>query len=187
MRSIKNKVNIVDIECTCWDINGQPINEISEIIEIGITVVDNIKLEILSTESILVKPEKSKVSEFCTSLTTITQKDVESGISFNDACKLLKTKYKSKDRTWISWGDYDRKMFEKMSKEYTIQYPFGPRHINLKNCFSIFNGNILDKELDLLSMSQFTQIPLTGILHRGDSDSFNIAKFYIHFLNKYRS
>ena len=186
MRSIKNKINIVDIESTCWDINAQPINEISEIIEIGITVVDNIKLEILSTDSILIKPKKSKVSEFCRSLTTITQEDVDNGLTFEEACNILKTKYKSKDRTWVSWGDYDRKMFEKMSKEYLTQYPFGPRHLNLKNCFSIFNGHLLDKELDLISMSQFTQIPLSGTLHRANSDSFNIAKFYIDFIKKYR-
>ena len=57
----------------------------------------------------MVKPERSRVSEFCTKLTTLTQKDVDKGMPFSEACDVLKKVYSSKNRVWASYGAYDLK------------------------------------------------------------------------------
>jgi inhibitor of KinA sporulation pathway (predicted exonuclease) len=143
---------VVDVESSCWD-KDQPKNEISEIIEIGIAVVNIDKLEITNNSTIIVKPQRSKISKFCTDLTTLTQDQVDQGITFQEATNLLLTEYNSKNRIFVSWGDYDRKMFENNSRDYNVKYPFGPRHLNLKNLFALANG--LEKEVGMLFLKTF--------------------------------
>src|SRR6478672_4391651 len=100
-----------------------------EIIEIGICLLTRDNPEnawkIKTTESIIVKPRTSKVSQFCTSLTTLTQADVDKGISLFDACRHLEGEYDSPHIPWCSWGDFDREQFKKECKGY-VRYPFGP-------------------------------------------------------------
>jgi inhibitor of KinA sporulation pathway (predicted exonuclease) len=47
----------------------------------------------------LVKPERSTVSEFCTELTTLTQEQVDQGMSFAEACERLQKRYLSNQGT----------------------------------------------------------------------------------------
>ena len=49
--------------------------------------------------------------------------------SLGDAAKILKNDYLSKDRLWASWGDYDRRQFERVCKDQDVGYPFGPSHL----------------------------------------------------------
>lgn len=170
---------VVDVESTCWEKDSdRGPDEVSEIIEIGVTLINLSTLDIESTESILVKPINSSVSEFCTSLTTLTQSQVDEGITFQVACNLLRSKYVADQRTWGSWGDYDRNMFEKQCANLGIRYPFGIRHINLKNQFAVLRG--LSKELGMDRALQSIGMELEGTHHRGSDDSKNIAKLFIN-------
>lgn len=181
-----NIVNILDLEASCWQTNKeQPKNEISEIIEIGITEVDTKNLKTLKSESILVKPMSSKISKFCTELTTLTQEQVDGGLILSKACDKLKLRFKSDNRIWISWGDYDRKQFEKNCRDYDIRYPFGPRHLNLRNCFTLLYG--LGEEPSMEDALKHINLPLVGTEHRGVDDSRNIAAIFIHILNRFRT
>jgi inhibitor of KinA sporulation pathway (predicted exonuclease) len=179
-------VNVIDVESTCWEPpEYQPRDQISEIIEVGIAVVDLKNLVITENEGILIKPQNSKLSKFCTKLTTLTQEQVDKGIFIQEAYELLKNKYGSKNRTFISWGDYDRSMFERNSRDYGIKYPFGPRHHNLKNAFTLLYG--LDRELGVDKALEYLGMELEGTHHRGVDDSRNIAKILIHNLKRFRS
>ena len=185
MRNIDSNILVVDVEATAWKyIEDKPENEFQEIIEIGIVVVDSINLVIKEKESIIVKPQSSKVSDFCEKLTSLTQKDVDSGMLLSDAVNIIKNKYKSKNRTFLSWGDFDRKIFQKNCIDYNIEYPFGPRHINFKNTFSIFEG--LNKEFGLSEAMIYDGCEFEGIQHRALFDAFNTAKFFIKTLKLYR-
>ena len=81
-------VLVIDIEATCWDIGQQPKGEVSDVIEIGVCPVEVGTLTRLEKRSILIRPERSTVSPFCTQLTTLTQEQVDAGVTFADACKL---------------------------------------------------------------------------------------------------
>lgn len=184
-KKMDRKVLVIDVESTCWDAPEiQPANEISEIIEIGVAVVDIDTLTIEENEGILVRPQRSKLSKFCTKLTTLTQKMVDEGFTFQKATEILRQKYNSQNRTFVSWGDYDRKMFERNSEDYGVKYPFGPRHMNLKNSFANLNG--LDREYGLDTALNFLNMKLDGTHHRGVDDARNIAKIFIHTMNTYR-
>lgn len=185
-RKMNRRVNVIDVESTCWELpEVQPANEISEIIEIGIAVVNIDTLKVEKNESIMIKPQRSKLSKFCTKLTTITQNHVDDwGITFQKAMEKLKVDFDSENRTFVSWGDYDRKMFERNCKDYNVYYPFGPRHMNLKNSFALFNK--LDKEVGLDAALDHLGMKMKGTHHRGVDDAQNIADIFIAISNLYR-
>lgn len=184
-RVLDPKVLVIDVESTCWEEPEKPgRDEISEIIEIGIAVVDSSKLEIVQNDTILVKPQRSRLSKFCTKLTTLTQEQVDRGITFQEACKKLQNDFHSGDRTFISWGDYDRKMFERNAHDYNIRYPFGPRHMNLKNTFTILHG--LDREPGMDTALDHLGLKLEGTHHRGIDDARNIGRILVQTLKTFR-
>lgn len=63
-----DRILVIDLEATCWE-GRQPKDQVSEIIEIGICVLDTQDGSISKNKGILIKPEKSSVSPFCTQLT----------------------------------------------------------------------------------------------------------------------
>ncbi|HEY9294875.1 MAG TPA: 3'-5' exonuclease [Phormidium sp.] len=167
-----DQIIVIDVEATCWEGTAPPGEE-NEIIEIGICPVDIASGCRLEKESILVKPARSCVSEFCTQLTTLTQAQVEQGVPFAEACLILKKKYLSQQRVWASYGDYDRNQFERQCRSYQIKYPFGPRHINVKTLFAIIHA--LPQELGMVEALEYLNLPLEGTHHRGGDDAWNIA------------
>jgi inhibitor of KinA sporulation pathway (predicted exonuclease) len=124
------------VESTCWA-EAPPAGQESEIVEIGVCILDVVTGVRRTGESILVAPERSTVSEFCTGLTTLTQGQVEGGGSFADACRVLRRACLTKDRVWASWGDYDRRQFERQCRSSGVGYPFGPGHLNVKTLFAV--------------------------------------------------
>lgn len=57
---------VVDVESTCWD-GDPPRGEENEIIEIGVCTLEVASGQRRDRRSILVRPERSRVSPFCTS------------------------------------------------------------------------------------------------------------------------
>lgn len=172
-----DKAIVVDVESTCWDQKTPNRLQKSEIIEIGICVIDLLTLSIESSEGVFVLPQNSTLSQFCTDMTTITQKMLdENGIALSEACSLLRDKYNTNNRLWISWGDYDRRQFDRQCKNpcYQAKYPFGPTHLNLKNLFAIELG--LSREIGMDEALKLLGIELEGTHHRGMDDAQNIAK-----------
>jgi inhibitor of KinA sporulation pathway (predicted exonuclease) len=174
-----DKINVIDIEATCWE-GAPPVGQENEIIEIGLCVLDVAMAQRLEKRSILVRPEHSRVSDFCTKLTTLTQAQVDSGVSFKEACAILKKEYEAKDRIWASFGDYDRRQFEKQCQAYKIGYPFGPRHLNVKSLFAMLHA--LPEEIGMAETLQALKLPLEGTHHRGDDDAWNIAAILSNIL-----
>jgi inhibitor of KinA sporulation pathway (predicted exonuclease) len=165
-------VNIVDVEATCWN-DQPPAGTVNEIIEVGLTVVDLKEGRRVSKHSILVRPRRSTVSEFCTELTSLTQAQVDRGVTFAEACKQLAVEFEAGSRCWASWGDYDRKQFERQCGATRTPYPFGRHHVNAKAVFTEAHG--LRKRPGMAAALEIAGLPLEGRHHRGDDDAWNIA------------
>ena len=172
MAKLLDKILVIDLESTCWE-GPPPAGQVSEIIEIGLVVVDVATLTRGEKRSILVKPVKSQVSEFCTRLTTLTAEHLKDAGTLADAAKILKKEYLSQERLWASGGDYDRRQFERVCKEFNVGYPFGISHLNVKTLFSVAHG--LDREIGLDMAYQRLGLTMEGTHHRGDDDAWNIA------------
>jgi inhibitor of KinA sporulation pathway (predicted exonuclease) len=183
-RRLLDLLLVIDVEATCWEGELPPGQE-NEIIEIGICTLDIATGERREKRSLLVKPERSQVSPFCTQLTTLTQEQVDQGISFVEACALLRDEYLSRERVWASYGDYDRAQFERQCRTRQIEYPFGSRHINVKTLFALAYG--LPREVGMARALEVAGIPLEGTHHRGDDDAWNIAALVNRWMLKVRA
>lgn len=180
-----DEINIVDLESTCWKTQNPPDGMVSEIIEIGICTLHLRDLSLSSKRSLMIRPVVSTVSPFCTELTTLTQADVDRGISLNEAFQILRKDYNSKERTWASYGAYDRKMVERDARAKALQYPFGDDHWNIKSLFARARG--MNREVGMSQALEILGIPLEGTHHRGADDSWNIGKIIQHMLRMYRT
>lgn len=179
-----DEIVVVDLECTCWDSNAgekPPPGEVQEIIEIGVATLNVKTRQRVQKEGIIVKPQYSRVSEFCTKLTTLTQKDVDAGIPLVDACRILQSKYNVREKVWASYGEFDRKHFKLECEAKGLEYPFGWNHINVKNMFALKYR--LQKELGMERALAHLKIPLEGTHHRGVDDAWNIALLMARILD----
>lgn len=172
MARLLDRILVVDLEATCWD-GPPPAGEMNEIIEIGLATLDLETLERGEKTSLIVRPERSRVSSFCTELTTLTQEQVDEGMSFAAACEELKTRFRSHQRTWASFGDYDRRQVERQCALFGVPYPFGATHLNVKNLLALGRG--LRREVGLDRAMKLVGLPLEGTHHRGHDDAWNIA------------
>jgi inhibitor of KinA sporulation pathway (predicted exonuclease) len=173
----RDKLLVVDIEATCWK-GDPPPGQQNEIIEIGVCLLDAHSGNLSDKRSILVRPECSIISDFCTELTTLTQKQVDSGMTFADACHLLEQDYDSRNRLWGSWGAYDRQIFAEQCKQFKIRYPFSKKHLNIKRMFA-------DKYQQRVGMAralELAELEFLGTHHRGADDAWNIARILQHLV-----
>ena len=175
---------VVDLEATCWD-GPPPAGEASEVIEVGVCPLELSTGRRLGKRSILVRPRRSRVSEFCTRLTTLTAEQVNAGITFTEACEILRREYQSRERVWASFGDYDRTMFQTQCAATGVPYPFGPRHLNVKTLFAIGRG--LPHEVGMGEALGLMGVPLEGTHHRGDDDAWNIAGILAGLVKKLKA
>lgn len=172
-----NMVNVVDLEATCWAKGEEHPGIPSEIIEIGITEVDMLAREVGKSRSILITPENSRVSEFCTDLTGHTQERLEAdGVDYGTALSILHQEFKFHQRTMVSWGDYDRtKMLrEAAEKDVSIKIV---RHLNLKTMFSVLCHPV--REVGMKKALRILNLKLAGRHHSGVDDSFNTARILL--------
>ncbi|MET8181692.1 3'-5' exonuclease [Streptomyces sp. NPDC005336] len=171
-KPLLDRVLVVDVEATCWD-GPAPDGMVSEIIEIGLCELEVATGQRSGRRSLMVEPERSTVSPFCTGLTTITPEQAADGIGFAEACEILRDEYGAGHRVWASWGEYDRAQFTRQCTATDTRYPFGTRHLNVKNLYSLMNS--LDRELGMAGALQHAGLPLEGTHHRGVDDAWNIA------------
>jgi inhibitor of KinA sporulation pathway (predicted exonuclease) len=184
MPKLLDQILVIDIESTCWHGQVPPPGQMSEIIEVGLCLVDVARLERTEKRSILIRPVRSQISEFCTRLTTLKPDDFRSAGTLADAVSILKREYRSLERLWASWGDYDRNQFLRVCKELTVPYPFGPRHLNIKTLFAVAHCDADESGLD--EACQRLDRPLEGTHHRGVDDAWNIAGILCELLARIR-
>jgi len=168
---------VIDLEATCWH-KSDPEKKDSEIIEIGLAIM-NSQNEIILQDGWFVKPLQNPIlSPFCIELTSISQDNINTASDLKTALNRMQETIESltgqslKDDIFVSWGNYDRKMFERECKLRGIKYPFGT-HVNLKAEY--LRKHRLNS-CGLMEALRRMKLPFEGTLHRGKDDAFNIAK-----------
>jgi inhibitor of KinA sporulation pathway (predicted exonuclease) len=181
---LADKLIILDIEATCDE--PRPTWR-SEVIEIGVCLLDRKTLVISDKRSLLIKPETSPVTEFCTSLTTITKEMLDrEGTTLAKAIEVLETEYLMKRRSWGSWGFYDNMTLNLECAAKHITFPGADKfYLNLKNILSVERGWSSDKGVGE-ALKAFN-LEFEGTQHRGHDDAENIARIYREHLRVIRS
>jgi len=178
----RDTVVIVDVESTCWENHQTPPGQISEIIEIGVCTLEIKSRTLGNKRGIFVIPTESTISDFCSQLTTITPQMLDKqGIDFDVACAILKNDYATQSRLWMSWGNYDRRLFQEQCARRNIDYPFSDKHCNLKNLFANFYG----RRMGMAQALKKIGLPLEGAHHRGADDAQNIGRILSFMLDEH--
>jgi len=170
---------VLDFEATCE--RNSPIHEI---IEFPSVVVDTTTQQVVDRFECFVKPMRDpQVSAFCHKLTTITQVQVDSGISLQEALKRHQTflaPYQS-DSILVTCGDWDLKtMLPSDVRLNNLQIPnYYRRWINIKQHFTALYGK---RCREMEGMLEYLQLSLKGTHHRGIDDCVNIGAIAIRML-----
>ena len=171
---------IVDVEATCWDDDSHPKEEM-EIIEIGAVALDHTG-KTIDDFTIFIKPVRNPVlSDFCTKLTTITQTQVDGGVSFRDALFaffqwVLGNAGSAGYRLW-TWGQYDRTQFERDCIYHGVGSDWlEGNHRNLKTAFAKRRSD--RKEMGTKRAILISGLEWYGTHHRGIDDAINIAQIF---------
>jgi len=185
MKKMPDTLLVIDIEATCWEKpKDQPAGQKNEIIEIGIVPISLRKLTIGEPRAFLVKPITSKVSRFCTRLTSLTQAQVDAGISFREACGRMVKEFDSQTIPWVSWGDYDCRQFKYQCDDTKTPWPFGAGHWNFKETYAKMMG--LEHDVSLTIALRMMGQDFDGAPHRGADEAYNIAKVMIETFRRVR-
>jgi inhibitor of KinA sporulation pathway (predicted exonuclease) len=176
-----NNLIVLDLEATCDE--PQFDRNQMEIIEIGACLV-NAELKVVEKFQTFVRPVvQPQLSAFCTQLTSITQQDVECAPGFVEAIALFEAwiarcreQFGAID-AWGSWGDYDRKQFERNAHLVNAPMPafLAMQHINFKARYGKVLG-LKDKGAGLGKALRYENLAFEGTAHRGIDDALNIAR-----------
>ena len=159
-------------------------------------------MEIDKVEQYYARPRwHPTLSEFCTELTGIEQGTVDTAPEYPDALAMMRDNFGKnalKSNPWISWGDYDRVMFEHMKRNvwafppcgekdpdyFKNMYPWGRQHINLKTMHGLLSG--AKKGIGVSGALVSIGEKFEGRPHCGRDDAFNIAKIIRYILQENR-
>lgn len=176
------KYIIVDLEATCWKRREGRQNEI---IEIGAVCVDEDR-KVVSEFVQIVKPMLNPyLSEFCISLTTITQEMVDDGASFKEALEKFIDWISAfgDDYVVCSWGHYDRVQFTNDCNLHQLDIGWLENHISLKHQYAKIKK--LKRPIGMKVALKKESIMLEGVHHRGIDDAKNIAKIFTKYYNNW--
>jgi inhibitor of KinA sporulation pathway (predicted exonuclease) len=172
-----SRIVVIDLEATCWE-GPSPPGETSEIIEVGSAVLHVADLRVERGPEILVRPTRSRVGDFCTQLTGITQALLdERGRAFADAIEALREAHGDLQRTvWASYGDYDRRKLTDDCRLQGVPFPLSESHLNVKRLLALAAGWPREEGMaGALRRLGIELVPGTR-LHRGTDDAVHIAE-----------
>lgn len=190
-RKIKhNKLLVYDLELTCWEkklFDGSldkspPEGMENEIIQFGYVIIDKQTNKIIEKGSWIIKPKKSKISEFCEGLTGISQEKVDKeGISFEKFRKIISQK------GWkyipnMSWGYRDHYQLKEHCEKRNLDFPLSDTHNCAKSLFSSWTGR--SKGWGVKRAIERLGLEFEGDQHDAMWDAYNTALILLNSIFK---
>jgi inhibitor of KinA sporulation pathway (predicted exonuclease) len=179
-----DRLLVVDLELTCWESQEPPEGEHPDIIEIGIAEVDNGKLEVLRRGRFLVRPERSRLGEFCSRLTGITPGELgRHGRPFREVCRSIDREWAPRHKTWAAWGK-DAIAMEEAASFHGVGNPFSASHLDLGHLYDLFSGS--PQRVGLVAAMGSLGLEQEGEQHRAEDDAAGAARVYIELAKRLR-
>lgn len=168
---------VCDLEATCWD--DDTSKDQMETIEIGAVRIQ--KGIVTDSFCRFIRPKlHPHLSDFCKTLTTIQQADVDAARSFPVVFDDFLRWIGPAPFIFCSWGRYDVGQLQLDTVRLGIPWPEGlSNHLNIKHLFAQWRqvpSCGLDRALRLAGLT------LEGTHHRGIDDARNIARLTILML-----
>jgi len=166
---------IVDLEATCWPASErEQAVEIMEVIEIGAVKVDQNGQQIDEFTTFVRPKENRRLSDFCQSLTGISQADVDTAPDYPEAISIFDHWLGDIGGwAWASWGRYDlRQLLSEKTRHGVKPSLLSIPHINLKRPR---RKSTRSRKQGLQAALNFHDLKFVGNPHRGLDDAKNIA------------
>ncbi|CAL4066074.1 unnamed protein product [Meganyctiphanes norvegica] len=168
---------VLDFEATC-DNDRQP--DPQEIIEWPVLKINAKTYKQEGKFHTFIKPRFHPVlTPFCLNLTTITQEEVDGGVSFPTALKDFETWIENevgldKKFVFVTCGDWDMKtMLPNQCQTENLQVPpYCRSWLNIKKAYAEMTGEFVKGMMPMIKGLGLTH---EGTLHRGLDDCINIA------------
>lgn len=165
------EIFVYDLEATC----GLPEGTQSEIIQLGYCFLNLKTKAITNCKSIIVKPQYTSITKFCTDLTGITQEQVNKGINFKQLISHLMD-LKLKYRMCVCFG-HDHLFIQNECISKNVEYPFSVSNlINLCNLIKLRKKT--EKGISLINALKENNLEFEGIQHNAMYDAYNTARLF---------
>lgn len=163
----------LDCKTTIWGkASDQPPGQTIDIIAIDIATVDTANNKIVEEEKIFVKPEKSKVSQYCEEMFKISQSTLDNkGIPFIEAYRKLKIHYMLQDRLWAGWGTYEKYALDKQCRALKLDGLLSRPHHNIQHLYCLMTGQKIEPSIG-------EALQEIGIKYH-NNDAVDIANIYL--------
>jgi inhibitor of KinA sporulation pathway (predicted exonuclease) len=183
-RQRKDRMLFVDTEQTCWDAPSPPPGQEPEIIEIGVAEVDVGALEVVRAKSMLVRPYRSAVSDFCTALTGLDAAALKrDGRRFAEVANSVRKEFGTAQKMWVSWGRDDETVARDCAATQAAN-PFPGPHVDLGALWGMMSG--AKAAVGLAEALQSEGLEWEGLPHRGMPDAVNLARLFIQLARRQR-
>ncbi len=167
---------VIDLEATTED-GGWPLAEM-EIIEIGVTLVNQDGRELDHFERFVKPLRRPQLTRFCQELTHITQANIDSAQTLTAVWPQFERwlgHHLPRLAGWASWGEYDRRQFEQEWQQQQLTSALSSLpHVNLKQRF--IEARQLQRPLGLNAALQLAGLQFQGQQHRALVDARNTAR-----------
>lgn len=167
---------VIDLEATTED-GGWPLAEM-EIIEIGVTLVNQDGRELDHFERFVRPLRRPLLTTFCRELTHISQVNIDNAAPLTTVWPQFErwlSHHLPRVGGWASWGEYDRRQLEQEWQQQQLTSALSTLpHVNLKQRF--IEARKLQRPLGLNSALQLAGMQFNGQQHRALVDARNTAR-----------
>lgn len=175
-----NRLLCIDVEMTCWE-GPPPDGEVPEMIALGIVDLRTDSLEIRREKLYLIKPQLSRISPFCSTLTGITPKEVEHAPALPEVVRAARKSFAQGD--WCAWGRDDALIAENCARS-GAEFPFPGLFHDLAAQMRLLLGLTYRPGLDE-ALARFG-LDFEGQPHDALADARNLARLFIAVAGRLR-
>ena len=174
---------ILDLEATCWQGNLMDRNQ--EIIELAAYRVNGYREWVDHFQSFIKPVQHPRLSTYCTDLTSITQEQVSKAKPFDHIFPLFEDWFHAQDGPQLicTWGDKDMDLIHSECLRSDTDASFLPGWIDLRSQYAGIHQ--LSREVGLLKALEYNDIDFEGTPHRALDDSYNTAKLFLRYLDRW--
>lgn len=175
-----NRMLFVDVERTCWE-GEPPLGERSELIAFGIVDFRTDDLAIRRETMLLVHPQASTISPFCSTLTGITPKEAAAAPPLLEVVRTIRKNFGQCD--WCAWGRDDaliREGCEQAGAELPFLGGFHDLSAQVRGLLGLTYRLGLDEALERFDLDW------EGPPHDALADARNLARLFMALARRLR-
>jgi inhibitor of KinA sporulation pathway (predicted exonuclease) len=175
-----NRMLFVDVELTCWE-GEPPPGERSELIAFGLVDLRTDDLTIRRETMLLVGPQASTISPFCSTLTGITPKEAAAAPPLPEVVRTIRKTFGQCD--WCAWGRDDaliRESCEQAGAELPFLGGFHDLSAQVRGLLGLTYRLGLDEALERFDLDW------EGPPHDALADARNLARLFMALARKLR-